>query len=452
MLRIGSATFLSIALSVSIASAEPLSKETHKRAVQLWNSYLTGQIANGDFSGVMLVTREGKELYTKSFGYVGDASKKNPSGAAINRIYSPEFPSDAQFLIASVTKTFTAAGIALLENDGKISATDSLVAWLPDFKYAKEIKVWQLLAHQSGLDNPDYDSIAARAVKPDELLDMIAAKPLLFEPGKESRYSNAGYIALARIIEKASGMTYGHFLDTRIFGPLQMGQSGNLESGEVVAKLASGHVPGVGTELLTPSRHDPSGYFGSGSIYSSATDLDRWLTAIDRHELFDITRQEYPFGWGKRKWFDRDVLVQTGIEDGYCSIVLTVPAEAVHIIVLMNAQTGITNGEGKELLGVLYGETLYPPRRRPTPPRLDPETVEMLAGTYLWGEPRFPMHLERSGRTLLLRWADSSSGVLLTPLSSTEFFDRTSFSTIRFDETGLTWIQNGSETKAPREK
>jgi CubicO group peptidase (beta-lactamase class C family) len=452
MLRLAfPSALVSLALSVSIVTAAPPSKETDKRAVQLWNTYLSSHIANGDFYGIILVTRDGKTLYDKSYAS-SDLIKRGTSGWAVNTTQSTDVPSGTQFLIASVTKTFTAAGIALLENDGKINATDSLVAWLPDFKYAKDIKVWQLLAHQSGLENPDYDSIAGRAVKPDELLDMIAARPLLFEPGKESRYSNAGYITLARIIEKASGMTYGHFLQSRIFDPLKMVQSGNLESGEVVTKLAVGNLPGVGTELVKPAKRDPSGYFGSGSIYSGAADLDRWLTAIDRHELFDITKQEYPFGWGKRKWFDRDVLVQSGIEDGYCSVVLTVPAEAPHIIVLMNAQTGFTNGEGKELLGVLYGEKLVMPARRPAVPRLDPETLELLAGTYLWGEPRIPMHLERNGRTLLLRWADSSSGVLLTPLSSTEFYDRTSFSTIRFGNDELTWTQNGSDTRAPRER
>ena len=200
-----------------------------------------------------------------------------------------------------------------------------------------------------------------------------------------------------------------------------------------------------------PTRpRDPSSLYGSGNVYSTAGDLDRWLTTIDTQKLFDIGKQPYPFGWGKREWFGKKVLVQSGMTNGYCSIILTVPAEALHIVVLMNLQSGFTSDEGRTLLGIIAGEAATPPAKRGTPATVPTATLAGYVGLYQWGEYKVPMHLESDGRVLTLRWADSASVIPLTPLSTTEFLDRTSFGVIRFIDGGLEWIQNGETTKAPR--
>ncbi len=423
-----------VVMIVPLAAA---ATDSDKQAAQQLSAYVDAFATNGDLSGVVLVTRGGKRVFEREVGVSSLSSKRR-------------IRSNTKFVVASVTKTFTAAGIALLQNDGKIKIEDGLDDYLPYFAPASRIKIWHLLGHQSGLDNPDYDSIATRAVAPDELLAMIAAKPLLFEPGSSSRYSNAGYITLARVIEKASRQSFDEYLQQRIFGPLGMKRSGTLSSGETVPDLAEGYMPGVGTEILPTAPRDPSSLYGSGNVYSTASDLDRWLTAIDTNQLFDIGKQPYPFGWGKRDWFGKNVLVQSGMTNGYCSVILTVPAEALHIVVLTNLQSGFTSDEGKTLLGILAGQPATPPAPRAAPAIVDGATLETYAGLYQWGESKVPMHLETDGRVLTLRWADSASVTPLTPLSTTEFLDRTSFGVIRFVEGGLEWIQNGETTRAPR--
>lgn len=281
---------------------------------------------------------------------------------------------------------------------------------------------------------------------------MIAAKPALFEPGAETRYSNAGYIVLARVIEKVSGKRFGDFLRENIFSKLGMAQSGTVRSGAIVPGLAEGYVRGVGDAFQLPQPRDPSSLFGSGNVYSSAADLDRWLTAIDRHELFDISKQPYPFGWGKRTWFDKQVLVQSGITNGYSSIILTVPDEELHIVVPMNTQSGFTADEGKALLGLALGQPAPPPGRRGAPAAVPRARLEGYAGRYSWGQGEVPLHVDTDGERLTLRWGDSASVVPLTPLSETEFFDRTSFARIRFGNEGIVWTQNGEDTPAPRAK
>jgi hypothetical protein len=88
---------------------------------------------------------------------------------------------------------------------------------------------------------------------------------------------------------------------------------------------------------------------------------------------------------------------------------------------------------------------------RGAPPAITRAVLERHAGLYSWGEHKIPLRIETDGVQLTLRWADSASVVPLTPLSETEFLDRTSFGRVRFQAGGgATWIQDGQETQAPR--
>src|SRR6187401_1335183 len=111
---------------VPLAEAAPASD---KQAAQQLEAYVDAFAANGDFSGVVLVTRGGKRVFEREVGVASLSSKRR------NR-------SNTKFVVASVTKTFTAAGVALLQNDGKIKIEDGLELYLPDFAPASRIKIW----------------------------------------------------------------------------------------------------------------------------------------------------------------------------------------------------------------------------------------------------------------------------------------------------------------------
>jgi len=416
--------------------------QTAEAATTSWTQkldrYLRGFEQNGDFMGNIRVSRGGRALLAKSYGLASST-------------FGVSHSASSKFLIASVTKTFTAAAIVLLQADGRLSIEDELSKFLPDFPRANEIKIKHLLLHSSGLPNPDYPSIAARAVTPRELLQMIASKPLLFKPGSESRYSNAGYIVLASVVEKAAGQRFCDYLSSRIFRPLGMRNTGCLASGQVVPKLAEGYVPGEGTESLRAPFQDPSSFFGSGNLYNTAEDLDLWLRAIDEKRLFDVAKLIYPFGWGKRRWYDREVLVQSGFEIGYSCIILTVPAERLHLIVLMNTQSGVTADEGKAMLGFAYGIDTPPPSKRPAVASITEETLSKYAGTYLYPEGGFPMHIELADAKLSLRWADSTERAFLTPVGPAEFLDRRSFGRLAFEQNQAVWIQDSKRLVCPKQ-
>ena len=404
---------------------------------QVLDTYLRATAANGDFSGNILVSQKGKIVFQRSYGAASETFgiKNSPS---------------TKFAIASITKTFTGAAITLLQQEGKLSLEDSLARFFPDFPHAADIKILHLLLHQSGLQNPDYEAIAAQSVSPEELLQMIGAKPLLFEPGKETRYSNAGYIVLANVVQKASGMSFCDYLSRGIFVPLGMHDSGCMDSRAIIQQLAEGYMPALGTELQRAPQQDASSFFGSGNIYSTAHDLDLWLAAVDNKRLFNITKLLYPFGWGKRKWSNRDLIVQSGIISGYSSIILTVPTEQLHLVILMNTQSGVTADEGKSLLGAIYGDPLVPPEKR-SDNTVAAEKLAGYAGDYTFPHGGFPIHIRAIKGGLGLHWSRSNEEFILTPLGEEEFFDRSSFSRVVFEPDKLFWISNGQKLECPKQ-
>jgi CubicO group peptidase (beta-lactamase class C family) len=203
---------------------------------------------------------------------------------------------ETNFRLASFTKQFTAACIILLVHDGKLHYGDHLTDIFPEFPaYGKSITVRNLLNHTSGL--PDYEDVLMKQYPntPDEKIPQILDAGVLklleqqssgkFAPGSKWEYSNSGYAALAMIIEKVSGKSYGQFLQERIFVPLKMNNTLAYEKGKnEVPHRAYGHTETAGTWHET-DQSPTSAVLGDGGIYSSIDDLAKWDRALGDHTL-----------------------------------------------------------------------------------------------------------------------------------------------------------------------
>jgi len=160
---------------------------------------------------------------------------------------------DTNFRLASLTKQFTAMAVMLLVHDGKLHYEDRLTDVFPDFPaYGKAITIRQLLNHTSGLI--DYEDIMAKQyagisddkipqIKDAGVLELLKHETATkFTPGSHWAYSNSGYVVLAMVVEKRSGMSLGDFLHQRIFTPLKMTDTLAYEKGKnKVARRAYGH-------------------------------------------------------------------------------------------------------------------------------------------------------------------------------------------------------------------
>ncbi len=189
---------------------------------------------------------------------------------------------DTVFYVGSVSKQFTAFAAALAIQQGRLGPNDSIRKYLPELpEYAGTITIQQLVHHTSGLrDFYALLSIAGR--REDALFDnaailRLAAKQraLNFPPGTEYLYSNTGYALLAIIIGRATGTSFGSFVETNIFRPLGMTASRvGDDAARIVKERAFGYSRAPGGELRLDT---PGGErVGAGGVFTDVRDLLKW--------------------------------------------------------------------------------------------------------------------------------------------------------------------------------
>ena len=221
-------------------------------------------------------------------GVAGDAV------AATHAKVTPQTP----FAIASLTKTFTAALILRLADEGRLTIDDPLVRWLPDYPNAARITLRMLLQHTSGLadffQNPKFDAALNQAKRrvwtPDEVLRFVG-KPV-FAPDKGWVYSNTNFVLLGLVAERAGGAPWAEQVRREFFVPLGLASTYVQGVGTPVVPPAHANVMFVGSSgrILPRDLSDGSTFvpftsvataaFSAGSIASTSGDLARWARAL----------------------------------------------------------------------------------------------------------------------------------------------------------------------------
>jgi CubicO group peptidase (beta-lactamase class C family) len=223
---------------------------------------------------------------------------------------------DTIFRIGSVTKQFTAVGILLLEQDGLLRVEDPISKFLPDYPRGDEITLRHLLSHTSGIVEytraPEFWSNIRLEMPHEEFTGVFRDKPLDFEPGAGWSYSNSGYHLLGIVIENASGMTYEEFMQSRVFSPLGLDDTGYDRPDRILKRRAAGYDRFDG-EYKNRRFWDISQLFSAGGLYSTVGDLHAWNRAIMHDQLLsaaemgrattrtvlaDCSDRDYGFGWG----------------------------------------------------------------------------------------------------------------------------------------------------------
>jgi len=306
------------------------------------DAYFAAAVAAHDFSGSVLIARGDSVLVRKGYGLAS-----NEFGIAA----AP----DTRYIIASLTKTLTAAAIVRLRDQGKLGLGDTLSRYLPAFPHGPRITLTHLLGHASGVANPEYLSLFGRQVSLEQLVADIGKQPLLFAPGTDDRYSNAGYNLLAAVIEKVSGRLYGTALRDLVLDPAGMSSSGDASDGAAVARLATPYVAGPGAFRARVADGNYSADVGAGSVYSTVNDLFRWARAIQTDRLFKLGSISYAYGWGQRNLAGGRWLEQTGLLDGWASNIYVGRDSAIVVVVLANHSTPTFSRWGRELAQILMG-------------------------------------------------------------------------------------------------
>jgi CubicO group peptidase (beta-lactamase class C family) len=223
------------------------------------DSYLQPYTKANDFSGVVLIAQGNRILGVREYGLA-------------DRVHGIRNRRNTAFRLASLSKTFTAAAIVILIERGAVHLQDPLSHFFPEFPKADQITVEHLLLHESGVGTLDSPDILRQCVSSDEMVRRIAKVPPLFAPGTSDRYSNEGYVLLAAIVERASGMSYEAFLRKNVFRPLNMKHTGVMCTEWPVSNHAVGYIAGLGADVESLP-FNQAGWNGPGSLYSTADDL-----------------------------------------------------------------------------------------------------------------------------------------------------------------------------------
>ncbi|MEO1393807.1 MAG: serine hydrolase domain-containing protein [Cyanobacteria bacterium J06634_5] len=209
---------------------------------------------------------------------------------------------NATFYTYSITKTFVAVIILKLVEAGKLSLTDRLHHLLPALKIEKAITLRQVLNHTSGLPSytalADYSpSVSASPGKPwpeSRILQLLQTDTLDFEPGNGWRYSNTGYFALKKVIEKFSERSFPEALKHYITKPLGLKNTLAMESVPKEHTPLNANLsitPGYSRELHAKNRMEDivdkyhPGWCYTGLIASTTQETARFYHALFCEEL-----------------------------------------------------------------------------------------------------------------------------------------------------------------------
>jgi CubicO group peptidase (beta-lactamase class C family) len=225
---------------------------------------------------VALVAKDGKIAYLTAKGEADIATDR-------------PMAENTLFAVASMTKPITATAVMILQDEGKLKLDDPVSKYIPAFKDAaleggerpgRAITIRDVLTHTSGLVG-DQQCIGTLA----ETAEMLAKRPLGFQPGTKWQYSPGLNIA-GRVVEVASGKAYDAFLAERIFQPLGMNDSTFNPSPEQQKRIARLYKPGDDPHSLAIAEHwindisAPRTANPSGGLFSTATDMVRFYQAI----------------------------------------------------------------------------------------------------------------------------------------------------------------------------
>jgi CubicO group peptidase (beta-lactamase class C family) len=234
---------------------------------------------------------------------------------------------DTIFQIMSMTKPFTAAGIMMLAEQGKLALRDPVEQYLPEFRGLRvatavgpdsarlgipnhAITIRDLLTHTSGMqDYPGPPSIhdypQTMNVPLDEVVRQLAKQPLLFQPGTQWSYSSPGIEILGRIIEVCSGEKYEDFITGHILRPLGMKDSFFYPPQDKIGRIAmvyagkDGKLERAPASILggDPAKHRQGSVFPAPGwgLYSTAEDLLHFYRMMLGNGVYEGHRYLSPF-------------------------------------------------------------------------------------------------------------------------------------------------------------
>jgi len=257
-----------------------------EQALAALRTEIDRRVAADNFSGTVMVTKNGKNIFSGAYG-LADRQKKIENDL------------DTQFRIGSMNKMFTAVSALQLVQAGKLKLTGTVGEYLPDYPnkdLAAKVTIHHLMTHTGGTGDffgPEFDKHRLELRTLQDYVKLYGQRGLEFEPGSKWDYSNYGFLLLGVIVQKVSGQDYYDYVRQHVYGPAGMTFTDSLPEDQTVAKRSVGYTkPGPGESWRPNTDTLPYRGTSAGGGYSTVGDLQRFADAIKNHKLLDAQNTE----------------------------------------------------------------------------------------------------------------------------------------------------------------
>lgn len=410
------------------ASAQNAAAPSARQIVAKVDEYMKSAVEVERFSGSILIARDGQAIVSKSYGM------------ANVELDVPNTPNTV-FRLASLTKQFTAAGVMMLQERGKLNVNDSFCKYLTDCPQAwQPITIRHLLTMTSGIPGATAMELGPLQGLPVPWKQWLAAtktKPLDFAPGENFKYANPGYTLLGFIIERVSGKSYGEFLQENIFTPLGMKQTGHEDPRRIIKNRATGYRQLPGDPVTNVPYAEVVALYAAGGIYSTTEDLLLWDKALYTDKLLSrksidemftpfkemLPGKGYAYGWWSSKKFGRQEVAHGGNLAGFITYIARYPSERVTVIVLSNNGRGSSGKISNVLSAIVFGAPYEIPRERRAV-AVASSVLEKYVGQYRFQHPPTSFTITNENGKLMAQ-RDAEPKVEMFAESETDFFLKT---------------------------
>ncbi|MFC2161128.1 serine hydrolase [Acidobacteriota bacterium] len=341
--------------------------QDYSKEIKKLRSFINEELKKWNVPGLSIgIVKDGKAVFAEGFGYAELESKTK---------VTPE----TNFVLASVTKTFTAMVMGILVDEGKLSWDSPVKKYLPCFqlsdKFIEEhLTIRDILSHRSGLAGHDFVWLNAPFT-----VEKIVSKLkfLEFSAGlrEKYQYNNLMYMTAGYLTGKTAESSWENLVKEKIFGPLDMSRSGcSIEELLTTENFAFSYEDKSGelTKIPFPDKNYRVGYFprASGSIYSNISDMANWIklhlnrgkynskqviserniTEMHKPQIvkpqnpystFFIQSPAYGLGWAMDSYRGTYRIHHSGETMGYSSQLFLFPTENLGIVVLSNRGTDL---------------------------------------------------------------------------------------------------------------
>jgi CubicO group peptidase (beta-lactamase class C family) len=330
------------------------------------DTYVNEQLSANLIPGVSLaLVQDGKVIYAKGYGY---ANLEHEVPAKPETVYQ----------LASVSKQFTAAGVLLLVQDGKIELDKPINTYLTDAPESwQAITVRHLLNHTAGLGDYGADFDYLQPKTQEEMLNVIYQSELMFEAGSRFSYSNFGYNTLSILISKVSGQSFSDFMTERIFAPLGMSATTVISERDIVMDRAQGYQLEVSeatqSSVKNQSWVNPSlNVFGDGAFYSTVLDMAKWDAALYGSNILSEESKKtlwepltlsngaswpiadaYGMGWSVGSVNRHAFVEHSGGWQGFATHFLRFVDDRLTVVVLANLDVAGSSGIARHVAGLV---------------------------------------------------------------------------------------------------